>query len=219
MGIFDVIGPVMVGPSSSHTAGAVRIGLFARLLLGSQPDNAEIALHGSFAATGEGHGTHLALLAGLLGLGTDDERIPEARHLAEEARLHYTFCDEYLGEVHPNSVRIKLVHETSVLEILASSVGGGRIRVFEIDGFPLDLDGEYPTILMAYPDQPGWVAVVSSILANAQVNLASIQAHRASKGGQALLTIKCDQVPPSGTLEALRALPKTNWVRFIPALG
>lgn len=218
MGIFDIIGPVMVGPSSSHTAGAVRIGLFARALLGEPPQRAEIGLHGSFAATGEGHGTPLALLAGLQGFAPDDERIPEARRLAEESGMGFSFEDLDLGEVHPNSVQIHLEGASATLEIRASSVGGGRIRVWDLDGFPVDLDGDYATILMAYPDQPGWVAVTSALLANARVNIATITAHRASRGGQALMEIQCDQVPPSGTLEALRALPDTAWVRFIPRL-
>lgn len=218
MGIFDVIGPVMVGPSSSHTAGAVRIGLFARLLLKAQPTSAQIVLHGSFAATGEGHGTPLALLAGLLGLATDDERIPEARGLAEAAGMAYAFDQDDLGDVHPNTVRIRMEAEGTRLEVQASSVGGGRILVTQIDGLPVELDGSYPTILLAYPDRPGWVAVVSSLLAQAQVNIASIKAHRDARGGVALMTIQCDQVPPRGTLEALRALPDTVWARFIPAL-
>lgn len=219
MGIFDVIGPVMVGPSSSHTAGAARIGLFARCLLGRQPETAEIELHGSFAATGEGHGTHLALLAGLMGLATDDERIPEARNLAEEMDLEYRFLNADLGDVHPNTVRMRLKAGDSHLEIIASSVGGGRIQVSRIDGLSVDLDGEYATILLAYPDRPGWVSIVSALLANAQVNLASIKASRNQRGGQALMTIQCDQVPPQGTLDALRSLPGASWVRFIPALG
>lgn len=218
MGIFDIIGPIMVGPSSSHTAGAVRIGLLARTLFGRMPDRATLDLHGSFAATGEGHGTPLALLAGLLGFAPDDERIPEARLLAEEAGLAFGFGEDDFGEVHPNSVRIRMEGGQDTLEIHASSVGGGRIQVWDIDGFPVDLDGEYPTILMAYPDQPGWVAVTSALLANARVNIATIKAHRASRGGQALMAIQCDQVPPGGTLEALRALPDTAWVRFIPSL-
>ena len=129
MGIFDILGPVMVGPSSSHTAGAVRLGLFARALLGGLPRRAELALHGSFAATGEGHGTHLALLAGLLGLQPDDERIPEARALAESESLEARFTTVDLGEVHPNSVRFTLEGQTGALTLNGSSVGGGRIQM------------------------------------------------------------------------------------------
>lgn len=219
MGIFDVIGPVMVGPSSSHTAGAARIGLFARRLLGTQPVHAEIGLHGSFAATGEGHGTPLALLAGLLGLEPDDERIPHSDALAAERGLAYRFETLDLGEVHPNSVHLRLTGPDTTLEIAASSVGGGRIKVWDIDGFKVNLDGEYPTLLLAYPDRPGAVAVVSAILANAAINIATLKAHRTERGGQALMAVQLDEVPPTGVFDSLRHLPHFEQVRFIPALG
>jgi len=219
MGIFDVIGPVMVGPSSSHTAGAARIGLFARRLLGVEPRRAEIALHGSFAATGEGHGTPLALLAGLLGLTPDDERIPASAELAVERGLEYHFETLDMGEVHPNSVRLKLEGLEASLEVCASSVGGGRIKVWNIDGFAVNLDGEYPTLLLAYPDRPGAVAIVSAILANAAINIATLKAHRTERGGQALMSVQLDEIPPTGVLDSLRHLPQFEQVRFIPALG
>ena len=219
MGIFDVIGPVMVGPSSSHTAGAARIGLFARRLLGAQPVRAEIGLHGSFAATGEGHGTPLALLAGLLGLEPDDERIPHSDTLAAERGLEYRFETLDLGEVHPNSVQLRLRAPETTLGICASSVGGGRIKVWDIDGFKVNLDGEYPTLLLVYPDRPGAVAVVSAILANAAINIATIKAHRTERGGQALMAVQLDEIPPTGVLDSLRHLPHFEQVRFIPALG
>ena len=218
MGIFDIIGPVMVGPSSSHTAGAVRIGAFARRLLGEEPRSARIGLHGSFAATGEGHGTPLALLAGLLGLEPDDEGIPAARELALERGLAFTFEDEDLGEVHPNSVRLRLEGEAGPLEVRASSVGGGRIQVWDIDGFQVDLDGEYPTLLLVYPDRPGAVAIVAAILSNASLNIATLKAHRASRGGQALMAVELDLEPPADVINALRHLPQMDQLRFIPAL-
>jgi L-serine dehydratase len=219
MGIFDVIGPVMVGPSSSHTAGAARIGLFARRLLGAQPVRAEIGLHGSFAATGEGHGTPLALLAGLLGLEPDDERIPHSDTLAAERGLDYQFETLDLGEVHPNSVQLRLTATETALGVCASSVGGGRIKVWGIDGFKVNLDGEYPTLLLVYPDRPGAVAVVSAILANAAINIATIKAHRTERGGQALMAVQLDEIPPTGVLDSLRHLPHFEQVRFIPALA
>ena len=218
MGIFDIIGPVMVGPSSSHTAGAVRIGAFARRLLGEEPRSARIGLHGSFAATGEGHGTPLALLAGLLGLEPDDEGIPAAREIALERGLAFTFEDEDLGEVHPNSVRLRLEGEAGPLDMRASSVGGGRIQVFDIDGFQVDLDGEYPTLLLVYPDRPGAVAIVAAILSNASLNIATLKAHRASRGGQALMAVQLDLEPPADVVNALRHLPQMDQLRFIPAL-
>ena len=219
MGIFDIIGPVMVGPSSSHTAGAVRIGAFARKLLGEAPRKAVIQLHGSFAATGEGHGTPLALLAGLLGLAPDDERIPAAESLAVEEGLGYRFEHVDLGEVHPNSVRLLLEGDGAALDLAASSVGGGRISVWDIDGFAVDLDGKYATILLTYPDRPGAVAIVSAILANAGLNIATIKAHRTARGGQALMAVELDSAPTPSVLESLRGLPQIEQVRCIPSLG
>lgn len=219
MGIFDIIGPVMVGPSSSHTAGAVRIGAFARKLLGTAPETAVIQLHGSFAATGEGHGTPLALLAGLLGMAPDDERIPAAEAVAAEQGLGYRFEETDLGDVHPNSVRLRLSAAGTMLELCASSVGGGRIVVWNIDGFQVELEGQYPTILLTYPDRPGAVAIVSAILANAALNIATIKAHRDTRGGQALMTVELDLEPPASVLESMRCLPQFEQVRFIPSLG
>jgi len=219
LGIFDILGPVMVGPSSSHTAGAVRIGAFARKVLAEEPLTAVIGLHGSFAATGAGHGTHLALLAGLLGLNPDDEQIPRAEALALERGLSYRFEDVDLGDVHPNSVTLHVTGAEGGLEASASSLGGGRILVWRIDGFEVDLDGNYPTLLLSYPDRPGAVAIVTAILANASMNIATIKAHRASRGGEALMTVELDSAPPQGVLETLRALPQFQQVRFIPSLG
>ena len=220
MGIFDIIGPVMVGPSSSHTAGAVRIGAFARKLLAEEPSSAVIGLHGSFAATGEGHGTPLALLAGLLGLSPDDERIPQAAELAKERGLQFRFEEVDLGEVHPNSAHLHVQGaEGGNLELGASSVGGGSILVWNVDGFDTDLNGEYPTILLSYPDRPGAVAVVTAILSNAGMNIATIKAHRASRGGQALMSVELDNNPSGGVLNALRHLPQFEQVRMIPSLG
>ncbi len=219
MGIFDIIGPVMVGPSSSHTAGAVRIGLFCHRLLGRTPSGVVIGLHGSFAATGEGHGTPLALLAGLLGLAPDDERIPHAAELATESGLAYRFEDEDLGEVHPNSVHIHLESEEAQLDVYGSSTGGARIDIWNIDGFAISLDGEFPTLLFVYPDRSGTVAVVSAILANAAINIATMKVHRTTRGGQALMAVQLDEEPSEGVLESLRHLPHFQQVRFIPALG
>jgi L-serine dehydratase len=219
MGIFDILGPVMVGPSSSHTAGAVRIGLFTRRLMGGLISEAVIGLHGSMAATGEGHGTPLALLAGLLGLSPDDERIPRSDQLAREQGLVCRFEEEDLGDVHPNSVHIHLSGPDTQLDVWGSSVGGGRINIWSVDGFPTSLDGEFPTLLLVYPDRSGSVAVVSAILANASINIATMKVHRMARGGQALMAVQLDEAPPENILESMRNLPHFQQVRFIPALG
>ena len=221
LGLFDVIGPVMVGPSSSHTAGAVRLGNFARLVLGGEPRLALIGLHGSLAATGEGHGTHLAILAGIMGLTPDDERIPQARDLAEARGLEYSFSQVDLGEVHPNSARLTLRgREMGGVEttVCGSSVGGGAVRIWRLDEFEVDLAGRYPTLLLIYPDHPGVVAAVSGLLADRSFNIAEMKVHRTTRGGRALMALELDQAPDEETIGALRGLPDMAGVRFIPDL-
>ncbi|MGE5527716.1 MAG: serine dehydratase beta chain [Patescibacteria group bacterium] len=154
MGLLDIIGPVMIGPSSSHTAGAVRLGNFARLVLGDEPRRAEIGLHGSFAATGHGHGTHLAILSGIMGLALDDERIPRAKDLAGESGLEYSLASADLGDVHPNSACMMLYgrNPERKADVCGSSVGGGEIRIWRLDGFEVDLEGRYPTVVLVHAD-------------------------------------------------------------------
>lgn len=226
MGLFDVIGPVMVGPSSLHTAGAVRLGNFARLLLHGEPTEAEIGLHGSFAATGAGHGTELAILAGIMGLAPDDEGIPRARELAARRGLRASFHEEDLGDVHPNSVRIVLRLPASGIipgewiatEVCGSSVGGGEILIWRTDGFAVELSGRLPTLLLVYPDHPGVVAVVSGALAAQGLNIAEMKVHRRARGGEALMTVALDQEPTADVVSHLAQLPDMLRVRFVPGL-
>ena len=166
MNLFDILGPVMVGPSSSHTAGAVRIGRMARALLGQEPVRAQLLLHGSFASTGEGHGTHQALVAGLLGLSPADGRVPDSFRLARERGLSFSFGTCVLRDVHPNSALIRLEDAGGgQLEVGASSPGGGRIRVFQVDGLHTSFSGELPTLVVHNTDQPGCVSQVTGVLA------------------------------------------------------
>ena len=167
MNIFDILGPVMVGPSSSHTAGAVRIGLIARRLLGGQPATAKITLSGSFAATGTGHGTDRALVAGLLGMKPDDIRIPDSFALAVEQGLAFTFDKTELKEAHPNTAILQLSTAGGrELEVQASSLGGGRIMVNKLDGINVTFNGDSPTLIVHNLDQPGHVAEVTSMPGN-----------------------------------------------------
>ena len=195
MNILDIIGPVMVGPSSSHTAGAVRIGLAARKLMGSEIVHANIYFHGSFLATGKGHGTDRALIAGLLGYAVDDERIPDSFRLAKERGLDYQIQGINLGDdVHPNSVKMNLTGANGrELEIVASSIGGGRIQIDEIDGLLVRVSGDYPTLIVHNQDQPGHVTEVTSMLAHKSINIATMQLYRSSRGGDAVMVIECDQ--------------------------
>ena len=208
MNLFDILGPVMVGPSSSHTAGAVRIGQLARALLGQQPAKAEILLHGSFASTGKGHGTPQALVAGLLGLFPDDPRVPDSFALATERGLEYTFGTCVLREVHPNSALLRLTAgDGGKIEVGASSLGGGRVKVFRLDGLDTSFTGALPTLVVHNSDQPGCVSQVTGALAQRGINVATLQLNRGGRGGSAVMVIECDQPIPKEAAQAVRALP------------
>ena len=191
MNSFDIIGPVMVGPSSSHTAGAVKIGNISRKLLGTPVKKADVLFHGSFLATGKGHGTDRALVAGLLGFPVDDSRIPDSFRYAEEAGMEYRLSGINLGDVHPNSVKLRLQGgEGQKIEIVAASVGGGAIRVTEIDGLPANFSGDYPTLVVNNLDQPGHVTEITSMLSHKSINIATMQLYRSSKGGHAVIVLE-----------------------------
>src|SRR5687767_5352668 len=182
--LLDIIGPVMVGPSSSHTAGACRIGLLSRSLVGGTPQRARLELHGSFARTGEGHGTDKALVGGLLGFRPDDERLREALEIAEREGLDYTFEKTTLGDdIHPNTVRIRVERGAKHATLVGSSLGAGRVLVTEIDGFPVDITGNYYTIVLVAADIKGSVARITKILADHDVNIATLKLTRKERGG------------------------------------
>ena len=194
MDIFDILGPVMVGPSSSHTAGAARIGAMARTLLGEAPVQAAIHLHGSFAETGRGHGTDRALVAGLLGMKPDDLRIPNAFEEAERAGLAFTIGEVDLRDAHPNTAVLELTGENGrTLTMQASSLGGGRIMVDKLDGIDVGFTGMYNTLVVRNQDEYGSVAAVTSILNQLRVNVANMSVHRHKRGGDALMVIETDQ--------------------------
>lgn len=178
------MGPVMVGPSSSHTAGAARIGYIGRKLLGFQPARADIALHGSFAATGAGHGTDRAIVAGLLGMSPDDPRIPFSLQLAKEAGLEVNVHSVTLRDAHPNTALMTLTGSRGrTVAVSASSLGGGRIRVNSIDGLEAAFSGDLPTLVIRGRDEPGVVSEVSTCLARNGANIATMQLYRDRRGG------------------------------------
>ena len=200
MDIFDIIGPVMVGPSSSHTAGAVRIGYIAGKLMGEPIAKAEILLYGSFLATGKGHGTRKALVAGLLGMKPDDMRIPDSFEIAKEHGIEVVFGESALRDAHPNTAQIFLISVTGKkLEVVGESLGGSRINIAQIDGISTNFSGDYPTLVVHNMDQPGHVAEVTSMLAHKSVNIAAMQLYRAGRGGNSVMVLECDQeVPEEG---------------------
>lgn len=206
MSIFDILGPVMVGPSSSHTAGAVRMGQMTRRLLGGEPESAEILLSGSFALTGEGHGTPRAILAGLMGMDPDDERIPQSFELAGEHGIKFSFGTVNLRDAHPNSALIRAKRDGRGVEVGASSPGGGRIRVFSLDGLPTSFSGEVPTLIVRCEDRPGHVSRVTGAVAAQGINMSKLQVERDTRGGTALMVIECDQRIPYKVKVAISAI-------------
>ena len=220
MNIFDIIGPVMVGPSSSHTAGAVRIGLMARTLLKDTPVDGEILLHGSFAKTGKGHGTDKAIIAGILGLTPDDMHVPASFELAQEKNFTFTIGTTNLGDAHPNTALIRLRGSSGrEIEVQASSVGGGRIMVNKIDGIDVNFSGESPTLIVHNLDQPGHVAEVTSMLAQKKINIATLQLYRSGKGGRAVMVVECDQDVPEDGLEWLEKVEGIIKVTYLKKAG
>ncbi len=216
MNIFDIIGPVMVGPSSSHTAGAVRIGYISRRLMNGKIVEANIGLHGSFDLTGRGHGTDRALVAGLLGMQPDDIRIPNSLSIAAEKGLKVSFFSVDLGDVHPNSVVLKLVGpKNRKLEVLACSIGGGRIHISKIDGLSANFSGDYPTLVVHNQDEPGHVAEVTSMLAHKCVNIATMQLFRKERAGSAVMVIECDQEIPAESIRWLEHLDGVSKVTYL----
>ena len=218
--LLDIIGPVMVGPSSSHTAGACRIGLFARGLVEGQPAKAQVELHGSFARTGTGHGTDRAIAGGLLGFYPDDERLRESLELAERAGLAITFQNTKLrGEHHPNTTRITVTRGDQKAVVVGSSIGAGRIVITSVDGFPVEVTGAFPTLVFVAHDEPGIVATVTSELARQGDNIATLKVSRRSRGGEAIHIYELDRDLSPGALEMIRALPAVRTLRAIPRIA
>lgn len=218
--LFDILGPTMVGPSSSHTAGACRLGLIARAILGGTPMRAQIRLHGSFAATGEGHGTHRALVGGLIGLAPDDLRLRTAFDEAEAAGLEWSFEPTDLGDAaHPNTALFHLFGDGDQVRVRGASLGGGRVEVSEIDEFPVALGGDYHTLVLLAHDEPGTIAAVATILSGHHVNLATMRVDRTGRHQDALMTIEADEPIPAGALDAIRGFPWLRWARLIERIG
>ena len=217
---FDVIGPVMVGPSSSHTAGAVRLGQIGRSMLGTTPQKAIIGLHGSFASTGSGHGTDKAIVAGLLGLSTSDERIRTSFSLAQQAGMRVEFQEINLGEeAHPNTARLTLTSHELMIRLTGSSIGGGMVEVTELQGYPVRFTAELNTMVIIADDQPGTINAVSGWLAAHQINIAYLRVKRDQRGGDAIMIIETDQLVPSSVVDSMKNLPWAHWVRQIPRLS
>jgi L-serine dehydratase len=210
--LLDIIGPVMVGPSSSHTAGACRLGLLARNLVGGTPQTARIELHGSFARTGEGHGTDKAIAGGLMGFRPDDERLRDALEIAQGEGLDYVFEKTTLSDdAHPNSVRLTLERGERHAAMIGASLGAGRVRVSEINGYAVEVSGNLHTIVLIAEDVKGSVAAIATILAEHGLNIATLRLSRKERGGDAFMAIEIDEQPGEAVRDEIRSLPWVRW--------
>ncbi|WP_331488239.1 L-serine ammonia-lyase, iron-sulfur-dependent subunit beta [Chakrabartyella piscis] len=191
--VFDIIGPIMIGPSSSHTAGAVRIGKYARSILGTEPKEAIIYFSGSFSKTYKGHGTDKAVIAGILGMETDDERIPISMEIATEMGVTFSFVEKEIDGAHPNTAEIVLKDAKGNQAVVqGASVGGGNIVINQINGTEVSISGKSDTLIIPHKDEPGMIAAVSNILAWNGVNIHGFSLCRDQKGGTAVMTIEID---------------------------
>lgn len=211
--VFDIIGPVMVGPSSSHTAGPVRIGQIARRLFDAQPDEIVVRLYGSFAETYKGHASDVAVVGGILNYETDDPRIPDSLVRAMELGIKVSFVKEESIPEHPNTMEITLIRGDDKLDIAAISIGGGVVRITRLNGFPLKLSGENPAILIFHKDAYGAIAGVASTLAANKINISGMDVSRIEKGDIALMTIETDQPVSDNLINAIAK--KENIIRVI----
>ena len=206
MNIFDILGPVMVGPSSSHTAGAARMGYMTRRLLGEEPVKAHIGMFGSFAATGKGHGTDKALVGGLLGMMPDDMDIPVSFEIAKERGLDIEIETVSLRDAHPNTAVITAVGASGrTVKVQTSSLGGGRIMINKLDDIEVNCSCEIPTLIIHNQDTPGYVADVTLRLLEHDVNIANMSLHRRKRGGVAVMVIEVDQPIPQKTIKDLES--------------
>lgn len=191
--VFDIIGPVMIGPSSSHTAGAARIGRVARDLFNREPKWAHIHLYGSFAKTYRGHGTDVAIIGGLLDFDTFDPRISESLEIANRLGMNIKFFEEDAVTDHPNTARVTIGDDQGTLEVVGISIGGGKIEITELNGFPLRLSGNHPAIIVMHNDRYGAIASVTQILAKHEINIGHMEVSRKEVGKEALMVIEVDQ--------------------------
>ena len=216
-GVFDIIGPRMIGPSSSHTAGAARLAYVAWKIAGRKVEKAELTLYGSFAETGRGHGTDKALIAGILGMKPDDENLARAPEIAKERGIDVTviFSDESMEQ--PNTARIRVESPNgTVTEIVGASIGGGNILITEIDGLEVELTGEYPTLLVRHHDVPGVITEITRLLSENHINIAFMQVFRHGRGDDAFMTIETDEkIPADLPAKILSLCPEIHDVRTV----
>ena len=214
--VFDILGPIMVGPSSSHTAGAARLGKIAAIIAGKNIISVKFVLHGSFAKTYKGHGTDRALVAGILGMDPWDDRLKDSLTIAKKQGLQIEFSEGDLGDVHPNTVKFIITKKNEkIVEVIGSSVGGGNILIFEVDGQPVEFTGSYPTIIISHKDTPGMISKVSTILFDENVNIAFMNVYRNSRGLKAAMVFETDTTVPENVLDKIKSMENIYSIREI----
>ena len=217
MDLFDIVGPIMVGPSSSHTAGAARIGFLAQKMINGPLKKVEFTLYGSFSRTYKGHGTDRALLGGIMGFSTDDMRIRNSFEIAEKKGLEFTFTpNELETDIHPNTVDIHMVNESGQeMTVRGESLGGGKVRIVRINSVQVDFTGEYSAVIVTHQDKPGVVAYITKCLSDRNVNIAFMRLFRESKGNTAYSIVESDGLLPENIAEEIRKSPNVSDVMII----
>lgn len=217
--VFDILGPVMIGPSSSHTAGAARLGKVAGLIAGGNIKEVRFLLHGSFAKTYKGHGTDRALAAGILGMDPWDERLRDALSIAEERGMKIEFIEADLGDEHPNTVKFIIKKEDkSEVEVMGSSIGGGNIVITEVDGEKIKFTGEYPTLIIKHIDVPGVISKVTAVLYEEEINIATMNVYRSSRGSEATMFFETDSKVAPELIEKISNIGNIKRIRVINPL-
>lgn len=215
-GVFDIIGPVMIGPSSSHTAGAARLAKVARMIAGGKVSKVDFLLHGSFAKTYKGHGTDKALVAGIQNMDPWDETLRDSFEIANKNKIEYKLLETDLGDVHPNTVKFIITKEDgSVTQVTGSSIGGGNIIISDIDGQKVEFTGEHPTLLTQHKDLPGVISKISSILYEEDINIASMKVYRNGKGKVATMALETDSILSEKVMNLVGEISEIVSVKFI----
>lgn len=214
--VFDIIGPVMIGPSSSHTAGAVRIGKIVSSIFGEEPTEVEFQLYNSFAKTYRGHGTDVALVAGILGMDTDDPRIPDSLDIARERgiKVYWKINKDDNNNPHPNTTRIIVKNADKSISATGISIGGGNIQVTELNGFAVNLNMNTPTIIIVHQDVPGMIAHVTEVLSKYDINIAQMNVTREQAGEKAIMIIEVDSRQCQDAVNQIREIPHLYNVNF-----
>lgn len=212
--VFDIIGPVMIGPSSSHTAGAARIGKIVRSIFGETPDTVDIYLYESFAKTYRGHGTDIALVGGLLNMEPDDERLADSLKIAHEEGVEVAFVPLQEKAEHPNSVKLLVSKGSRKLSVTGISIGGGNIQISELNGFKISLTMGTPTFIIVHQDLPGMIASVTNLLSEAEINIGTMTVTRESKGEKAIMIIEIDHTEMGDTVMKLVEIPHIYSVNY-----